>query len=735
MSVADLAVRIVYEETDDPETLYTIPFQFLAADQVQVSRSIDGGAFTVLTAGYAVAGDGRAAPPTGTVQLTEPVEGASLAIARVTPREQPVTFTDRGDFPHDMYQDHADRTIMAVQEQDAQLGRAIMVPVGSEGLALDPADFVGAAIGVNAEGDAFVPLVLGENEVDVLETLAQPEGASLVKTASGRALSQVLAGLPQVFQKPRRDVETIDVDGDSFSLTSYPHDTSGQPIPVKVAAELDATITTRATSGHTSADIQYGLFSTGTVLRAVPASESHLGIVAAGHNDVIHLSTGGDRAARIAGLARILLANYLWKAKAAGTNKVLAGAASSGQRAVAGTWTADPDLPGAFIATTAEAAQQATFTNCRYGVAWYKVKIGSDGMAALRFERDDTNLEIFSAAPEAGWVPTNISKDWAVEARWFDAGEVLPELLMQFKVHSSTGGGDVSFLGFAGYSGLIEDDQPMLGVTDVSRWPAAAFDAVSGSPANMRVVNKLIRDAMGVAAKLGAHLIKLPMASVIGPSFGLVGGTNFHYDEDGALACTEAWLDALDSPAPFAGTDLDAILFALLKSGGFGSAPGLPLAFDEAMRLVVRRLAGSALELIAADNQVRMEAGIYFVPEVDGEYDVANAVLLQADGVNGYLQARKGRLLLKGETGNGVSAGAAVFRAEDDDTTDLGGPSNKWKTVQLGAGGVKVSGTKVVGAQGAAVADAAGGATVDAEARTALNALLARARAHGLIEP
>ena len=45
----------------------------------------------------------------------------------------------------------------------------------------------------------------------------------------------------------------------------------------------------------------------------------------------------------------------------------------------------------------------------------------------------------------------------------------------------------------------------------------------------------------------------------------------------------------------------------------------------------------------------------------------------------------------------------------------------------------RVSGAQVVGAQGAAVADAAGGAIIDAEARTALNAWLARARTHGLI--
>lgn len=51
----------------------------------------------------------------------------------------------------------------------------------------------------------------------------------------------------------------------------------------------------------------------------------------------------------------------------------------------------------------------------------------------------------------------------------------------------------------------------------------------------------------------------------------------------------------------------------------------------------------------------------------------------------------------------------------------------------VGATEFQVSATKVVGAQGAVVADAAGGATVDAEARTAINTLLARVRAHGLI--
>ena len=53
-------------------------------------------------------------------------------------------------------------------------------------------------------------------------------------------------------------------------------------------------------------------------------------------------------------------------------------------------------------------------------------------------------------------------------------------------------------------------------------------------------------------------------------------------------------------------------------------------------------------------------------------------------------------------------------------------------TLPIG-GAIYNAGVKVLGSQGVAVADAAGGATVDTEARAALNALLARVRAHGLI--
>lgn len=66
-------------------------------------------------------------------------------------------------------------------------------------------------------------------------------------------------------------------------------------------------------------------------------------------------------------------------------------------------------------------------------------------------------------------------------------------------------------------------------------------------------------------------------------------------------------------------------------------------------------------------------------------------------------------------------------------TTDLAALTPYAAGFATPTSGVKVAAIQVVGAQGAAVGDASGGAVIDVEARTALNALLSRLRAHGLI--
>lgn len=89
-----------------------------------------------------------------------------------------------------------------------------------------------------------------------------------------------------------------------------------------------------------------------------------------------------------------------------------------------------------------------------------------------------------------------------------------------------------------------------------------------------------------------------------------------------------------------------------------------------------------------------------------------------------------------GGTVNMTVSNAALVRSSigaaasgiNTDITELNGASQVDVSSRY-----EVSGTKVVGAQGAAVPDASGGVTIDTEARAAINALLARLRTHGLI--
>lgn len=56
-----------------------------------------------------------------------------------------------------------------------------------------------------------------------------------------------------------------------------------------------------------------------------------------------------------------------------------------------------------------------------------------------------------------------------------------------------------------------------------------------------------------------------------------------------------------------------------------------------------------------------------------------------------------------------------------------------WELGALRGSRVMIGGVQVVGGRSAAVADVAGGATIDAEARSAIGAILTSLRAHGLI--
>lgn len=89
----------------------------------------------------------------------------------------------------------------------------------------------------------------------------------------------------------------------------------------------------------------------------------------------------------------------------------------------------------------------------------------------------------------------------------------------------------------------------------------------------------------------------------------------------------------------------------------------------------------------------------------------------------------------------GYTAGGWRFIAPVEGLTALDKSSGEFATFKAGswekghlrASKLSVGGNQVVGARGAAVADPSGGAIADSEARTAITAILARLRQHGLI--
>lgn len=104
---------------------------------------------------------------------------------------------------------------------------------------------------------------------------------------------------------------------------------------------------------------------------------------------------------------------------------------------------------------------------------------------------------------------------------------------------------------------------------------------------------------------------------------------------------------------------------------------------------------------------------------------VTNAYGISVTGVIGTSITNKYGIFVGGISG-GTSSNFAIYTGAG--TVRFGDVVNI-----ASASGLQVNGTKVVGAQGATISDPTGGATIDAEARTAINTIIDRLQAHGLI--
>jgi hypothetical protein len=126
---------------------------------------------------------------------------------------------------------------------------------------------------------------------------------------------------------------------------------------------------------------------------------------------------------------------------------------------------------------------------------------------------------------------------------------------------------------------------------------------------------------------------------------------------------------------------------------------------------------------------------------LDGGGGTAGNIFFRVGGVTRWINEVSGaesgsdtgsafRIRARNDAGSAIDDPITIVRASGGAIT-LARPVTCTSTLQ--ATEYRVSGTKVLGAQGAAVADATGGSVIDVEARAAINALLARMRNHGSI--
>jgi hypothetical protein len=224
MTVAVQALPITYNGNGTAAPL-AVPFRFLAADHLVITRIAADGTRTILTRGthYSVAGGGDA--QSGTVTpLAAIAVGDKWEINRVTPREQPTAYPVGDDFPAATHERALDRAMLVAQEQDRVAAaialRTPLAPVGEVAPELDIAGiqdgelivysggkltrlvkavFAGKFFGGDAAGNV-VPLSGTGADASLRADLATVLGARLVGLFAGGSVEDAIGYVtPEMF--------------------------------------------------------------------------------------------------------------------------------------------------------------------------------------------------------------------------------------------------------------------------------------------------------------------------------------------------------------------------------------------------------------------------------------------------------------------------------------------------------------------------------------------------------
>jgi hypothetical protein len=149
--------------------------------------------------------------------------------------------------------------------------------------------------------------------------------------------------------------------------------------------------------------------------------------------------------------------------------------------------------------------------------------------------------------------------------------------------------------------------------------------------------------------------------------------------------------------------------------------PGKRIYLNLSLAVVATALGGSSTYRPTEGAQLKI--ALLYDASYAGAYDTFNQG--NADGSNS-VAIPAGQVPYGNPGGTALTSEAALAYNATTNTLSAGSVN---ATTAFGMGGAAPA------VMGAAIADAAGGATVDAEARTALNALLAQMRLFGFIAP
>ncbi len=170
---------------------FTVPFRFLDAAHLRVIRNT-AGVETVLALGtdYTVSGVGATS---GTVTLVAPLPvGQTLTVVRNVPATQEADYVPGDAFPAESHEQALDKLTMITQQQQEQLGRAVIFPTTDESVSeLPTADQRSLRVlGFDANGDltTYAPA----------SQVTRAENVSYLPAGAGAVLRTVAAKLEDI---------------------------------------------------------------------------------------------------------------------------------------------------------------------------------------------------------------------------------------------------------------------------------------------------------------------------------------------------------------------------------------------------------------------------------------------------------------------------------------------------------------------------------------------------------